>query len=285
MAVDAIQIVGVDCAAQPKNVGVACARGRSVEVVVAGLADPAGVVVEWVDWSSPVLIALDAPLGWPAPMAAELADHRPGELVGTAPNAFFRRTTDRVVHERIGKMPLEVGADRIARAAHGALRLLDEVRRRAGAALPVLWPGGGFRVGAGAVGGRSAGAGAAEGGASGVSPGGASGAAVRGSAPGTGEGGVIEVYPGGTLKARGLPFSGYKSADPRQVARRAELRGRLGELLRLPDDPILETNADALDAAVCVLAGLDFLHGACIDPGEHLETARKEGWIWVRDPA
>jgi hypothetical protein len=52
--------------------------------------------------------------------------------------------------------------------------------------------------------------------------------------------------------------------------------------LHLPNDVgLMVKNADALDAAVCVLAGHDFVTGACQRP-ENPERARKEGWIWVR---
>lgn len=244
---DAVQILGVDCAAQPRNVGVAYATGARVHEVAAGLSDPLEPVMDWVDWSRPVLVALDAPLGWPAPMATELAAHRPGEPLVTEPNDFFRRRTDRRIHEAVGKLPLDVGADRIARAAHGALRLLARLRRLSGRRLDVVW-----------------------------SPG-----EIREEASG---GGTIEVYPGGTLKAHGLPFAGYKSAASHQVAKRAELLLRLGALLELPENPVLRDNADALDAAVCVLAALDFLTGACIAPGPDRPRAEKEGWIWVKEP-
>jgi len=48
--------------------------------------------------------------------------------------------------------------------------------------------------------------------------------------------------------------------------------------------PALLANPDVLDAAVCVLAALDFLAGNSMPPvvGDHL--ARKEGWIWVKKP-
>jgi len=46
---------------------------------------------------------------------------------------------------------------------------------------------------------------------------------------------------------------------------------------------MLEKNDDALDAAICVLAGADFLRGEAAEPPD-IETARKEGWIWFRKP-
>jgi hypothetical protein len=43
---------------------------------------------------------------------------------------------------------------------------------------------------------------------------------------------------------------------------------------------LLEENADALDAVICVLAGWDFLRGSALAPTDP-EQAAKEGWIWV----
>ncbi|HXQ24571.1 MAG TPA: hypothetical protein VN812_23015 [Candidatus Acidoferrales bacterium] len=42
---------------------------------------------------------------------------------------MFRRLTDDVVYERLGKRPLEVAADRIAWAAHAALKFFGDLRR------------------------------------------------------------------------------------------------------------------------------------------------------------
>ena len=133
-----MQIIGIDCAAQPTNVGYAYYEGGAIMANGSGGADPAVDIVELVDWASPILIAMDAPLGWPLPMSMELGDHRPGELIETPPNELFRRRTDRVVHDALRKPPLEVGADRIARTAHAALRLLQAIRERSGQRLPVL---------------------------------------------------------------------------------------------------------------------------------------------------
>jgi hypothetical protein len=43
---------------------------------------------------------------------------------------------------------------------------------------------------------------------------------------------------------------------------------------------IMERNADALDAAVCLLAAKDFLEGRAMPPPNRL-LAEREGWIWA----
>jgi hypothetical protein len=54
-------------------------------------------------------------------------------------NAMFRRYTDRFIQEKIGKTPLDVGADRIARTAYSALTLLGALRRRLRCNVPLAW--------------------------------------------------------------------------------------------------------------------------------------------------
>lgn len=140
------RVIGVDCATQDAKVGLAlgvvehgqlevecarrCAKGETAVKVVAGwLRAPAGRT----------LLALDAPLGWPAPLARQLLHHRAGAGIATPPNDLFRRETDRSVRRRIGKTPLDVGADRIARTAHAALRLLGDLRSSLELSIPLAW--------------------------------------------------------------------------------------------------------------------------------------------------
>lgn len=244
----AITLIGVDCATQDKRMGLArgyldrdrphiaeVTTGDQVDSVVATLAG-------WIAPRSPTLIALDAPLGWPAKLAQELVKHEAGQPIRTARDETFRRLTDRVVAQETGKRPLDVGAERIARTAHAALALLGELRAHTGQAIPLAWnPGLGPRAYA------------------------------------------IEVYPGATLKVRGLVSSGYKGRDRRHV--RQGLLAELGGHLELPGE-VLERmldNDDVLDAAVCVLAAADFLQEECVRPTD-MGLARKEGWIWVRRP-
>jgi len=58
----------------------------------------------------------------------------------------------------------------------------------------------------------------------------------------------------------------------------------LGKKVGLPQDTsLMEGNGDALDAALCVLAGVDFLRGEVLEPIE-IPVVKREGWIWVRKP-
>lgn len=56
------------------------------------------------------------------------------------------------------------------------------------------------------------------------------------------------------------------------------------ELVEIPERlvPALAETDDALDAALCIMAGADFLSGKAVGPADdELEFATKEGWIWV----
>lgn len=95
---------------------------------------------------------------------------------------------------------------------------------------------------------------------------------------------AIEVYPAATLRAHGVRASGYKkdAAGPG----RACVANLLARTMDLPDgfDAATRTD-DAIDAALCVLAGIDVASGRAIAPsGEQLPAARREGWIWVARP-
>lgn len=75
-------VVGIDCATQPKKVGLAVGTAGSTRLAVEEVAIESswGAIVtrieEWV--SGPTLLAIDAPLGWPADLGEELVGHRAG---------------------------------------------------------------------------------------------------------------------------------------------------------------------------------------------------------------
>ncbi len=92
---------------------------------------------------------------------------------------------------------------------------------------------------------------------------------------------AIEVYPAGTLAVLGLPASAYKKAE--QVSQRQEIVSGIQRFFAQGTDwSICLKDADQLDAALCLVAGMDFVCGSCPAPDD-LELAKKEGWIWVRE--
>jgi len=241
----ATTLIGIDCAVQPQNIGLAWGifdEGKtSLEQVLLGSqgVSIAEIVAGWLEGFRSALLALDAPLGWPETLGAALHDHQAGQPIRGDPNDLFRRETDLFVKHMTGKQPLDVGADRIARTAQAALKLLDEIRVLIGKPIPLAWQAG---------------------------------------APTEVQ--AIEVYPAATLIVHGMHLRGYKLKDGREA--RQQIINNLGSQIDLlADTALLEESADALDAALCLLAGVDFLRGQVYAP-EDLTLARKEGWIWVR---
>ena len=244
---DAWRIIGIDCAVNPADVGVAVGMLTGDRLVVEDAVQCAktsvgDAVCKFAENHARILFAFDAPLGWPAALGAALTQHAAGEAIESIGHTLFRRHTDEVVKRETGRQPLDVGADRIARTAAAALTLLGEMRARLHAEILLAW-----------------------------------------SAPPEQEKCAIEVYPAATLSQRGLVPRAYKKAKHREnrmvlfdaLAREADLHA-----VR----EVAATHADAFDAAICVIAGADFLRGHCRTPktGE-LPRANREGWIWFRE--
>lgn len=240
-----MNIIGVDCATNPKKVGVAMGKfiDGKCELLSAQQGTTWSSLVQQINVCLPcegsALLALDAPLGWPDTLGKVLAKHVAGCVIEEEPNIMFRRMTDRFIESKIGKRPFDVGADRIARTARAALELLSKVRKESGHRIPLAWnPGKQEEVVA------------------------------------------IEVYPAATLTAYGLPNTRYK--DRKDVQQRKKIIDGLSEHMQLPTDTqSMEDSDHVLDAAVCVLAGKDFLISTAIPPENNI-MAEKEGWIWVR---
>ena len=244
MKLPRVLIIGIDCATKDGKVGLALADYDAGGVCIkdarlGSVQHPVAATVErWLrERKGPALLAIDAPLGWPKPLSPSLADHAAGQVLDVTPDNLFQRTTDRFVQTQLSKRPLDVGADRIARTAHAALRLLGELSVRLGLAIPLAW--------------RSSFSGVA----------------------------AIEVYPAATLMARAFRSSGYKK--PKHAAERREVIASISREVSLGTyNDLLEGSADALDAAVCVLAAKDFLDNLAMPPLD-LQLAKREGWIWT----
>jgi hypothetical protein len=148
-------LLGVDCSTNPAKTGLAVGHLRGEAVCIdqsttgASWRSPASIVLEWLDGHDDVLLALDSPLGWPQKLGPSLATHKAGEPLEVDPNVLFRRAADREIKRRLGKQPLDVGADRIARTAVAALKFLQTLRSETGRTIPMAWGPGepaGWRV-------------------------------------------------------------------------------------------------------------------------------------------
>lgn len=140
-----IMIVGIDCATDSRKVGLAKSvlkdgqlRLEAAEQGGAGMDIPTRIA-QWLCVTKPTLISLDAPLGWPGALGDALAPHSAGRSIETPANLLFRRETDRFIKSRIGKQPLDVGADRIARTALSALSILAKLRALTSSPIPLAW--------------------------------------------------------------------------------------------------------------------------------------------------
>ena len=145
LGVSMTALLGIDCATDPRKTGLALGELHgSVAVILRAAtgtrtADPAAIAADWLQGYPKALIALDAPLGWPHALSAALATHRAGEPVAATPDRLFGRDTDDQIKRRLGKRPLEVGANLIARTAVSALSLLERLRRLTGFEIPLAW--------------------------------------------------------------------------------------------------------------------------------------------------
>jgi predicted RNase H-like nuclease len=144
---NSVSIIGIDCATQSNKVGLALGSVSngilSIEKArkVAKNESVANVVSNWIKEQGNVktLIALDSPLGWPVKLGEELIGHMAGASLSTDAHQMFRRRTDFFIKEKAGKQSLDVGADRIARTAHAALMLIDELTDQLGTTIPLAW--------------------------------------------------------------------------------------------------------------------------------------------------
>lgn len=113
-------IIGIDCATQHQKTGLARARleDRGVTIEAWELASanrpPETIIAEWLTGTQTALLALDASLGWPEKLGVTLVEYSAGNWIESKADDLFHHATDRDVKHRLGKRPLEVGADRIA---------------------------------------------------------------------------------------------------------------------------------------------------------------------------
>lgn len=137
--------IGIDCATRPQKTGVALGVLHDDRVIIERCATgdrrrgALELILDWVSKDDDVILGLDAPLGWPEAMGQQLAHHQAGMGLTAEPHAMFRRYTDTAIKQRLGKQPLDVGSNLIARTAHMALTLLQQLRDATGLPIPLAW--------------------------------------------------------------------------------------------------------------------------------------------------
>jgi predicted nuclease with RNAse H fold len=252
------RIIGVDYSTDDCKVGVALAASdddglRLQDVTIGGRGrSPRSIVQEWLtDSEDAVLIAIDAPLGWPRPLSTSLESHSAGSAIDTPADDMFRRATDMFIKDKI-KTPLDVGADKIARTAHAALRLLGELRDALGVAIPLAW-----------------------------NPADVTDHAVIEVYPASTL--IAHGIPPSGHKPSRFSLPSYKKKE--KVQQRREIVEALRKRMTIPerDAENLWSNDDMLDAAVCALAAQDFITGRAAAPPDRCR-AEREGWIWTALP-
>ena len=137
-----ITLIGIDCATRPEKVGLARARwnpgGAPLHELEFHRSRPNANIPAWIrSWIAPAgltLLALDAPLGWPAAFGQALAAHQAGQPLEVENETFFRRQTDVLVDDI--HRPMDVTADRIARTAYWAVDLLGKI---SSFPIPLAW--------------------------------------------------------------------------------------------------------------------------------------------------
>lgn len=280
-----VRIIGIDCAADPKNIAAASARQVGAQLIVDrlffgknGPADTrterinhlATYITEQMTNERPTILALDAPLGWPVAMRKALADGTAGSVAGIPECAredarlMFRRATDLFVANKTGKTPQSVGASWVASLTHTALRLLHMIAEKCQERS--------ISMSTAPLDRRDS---------------------LRKDVQ------IIEVYPAlaGPLFLRGPScFESWTAVGDELNAFRKERWDTIAERLRRRlqtdcADWSLDVKTDqrlrdhGLDAILCAWTAWRFLQGECVSPptaerdirDEHLA---REGWIW-----
>jgi len=261
-------LIGVDYSAQEGNIGLAAGRlnGDSLKVEFAECpgtrAEVEKRIVGWISAEKKndgVLIAIDAPLGWPKSLGKSLCRHKAGCAFSTPADQMFKRATDRWVRDEIKQKPLEIGADWIARTAYSALSFLLRLRNETGRTIPLAWE-----------------------------PGCAEGVSIIEVYP-------AATLKGRNIPSANCKGKEAREKQKCFVNWREDVINRLGMDGVWPSEDVVKNrlvfeNEHVFDAVLCVQAAMDFAKGQTVSPSDAeidgvrigIIRAKKEGWIWVK---
>lgn len=140
-----VTVIGMDCATDARKVGLAMGvyGDHGIALLKTKLGSDGNSVAEiiksWIHEDDTVIISIDAPLGWPENLGNSLYRHLAGQTLSVDSNLMFRRETDRFIKKALGKQSLDVGADRIARTAHAALKIIGELQLAINNKIEMAW--------------------------------------------------------------------------------------------------------------------------------------------------
>lgn len=94
-----IRVIGIDCATEHAKVGIAADMYSDRAFTVTDVAlcskdrDAASIAAEWLLDCKAAVVGIDAPLGWPKPLADNLITHAAGNPLNADAHSMFRRET------------------------------------------------------------------------------------------------------------------------------------------------------------------------------------------------
>lgn len=245
-----MNLIGIDCAVDARKCGFAKGKLTNNKIYLESVdtklqeEDLIDRICHAVQSDTKTLIAIDAPLGWPINLGNSLQGHKAGDVIFTEANILFRRETDRFVKQHINKQPLDVGADRIARTAWAALRLLDKVRKQSELRIPVTWTPGNVEE------------------------------------PSCIEVYPAATLEARKLSSVGYKGKSKNNVENRLQL----LESLLDYVQINGDQRnIMKNSDDAFDSLLCLVAAQDFTKCTVFQPPD-LSIAKREGWIWVKKP-
>ena len=139
------RVIGIDCATVRERIGVAVADVGGGGIILWEALQSTRVpsipshVAQRTQGARRVLLALDAPLGWPLSLGTALQNHTAGAPIELVPDRFFSRHTDLDIRARMTRKPPGTRRSPVGRTAHSALEILEATRRKMGQAVPLAW--------------------------------------------------------------------------------------------------------------------------------------------------
>jgi len=246
-----INVIGIDFSKDNSKCGIAFAEVSNNSCKIFAVGTQKEIPIKTISpliKTKKCILAVDAPLGWPKIMGTVLENHVAGQYIEKQANSLFRRKTDDFVYEKTGKRSLDVGADKIARTAHGALNLINTLRQQTNLPIPLAWDHKNI-----------------------------DGTKVIEVYPAA----TLIQYG---HKLNGYKKKDKDGCNIRKNLLKQFPKNIIID--RQVEQETITDNDNVFDAVLCIIAGFDFLQGNAYSPAESnatIDCVKKEGWIWFRN--